>query len=194
MGFSLSWIAVHSDKHDAIFDALAISPTTQEDEFFEAKLSGSPLTDGWFLLAGQGCENYLVQQETLTKLSAIGPTIACSVEEHVMFSSAQYWRLGALEWYVSHDGQKGRYNLEMNGALPNSFEYLKTRTIENQDREGGEEAEVDLLFDLPLLLALDLTGFKHDQECDVLAQPNPVVFLEKGRTALSGKRPWWKLW
>ena len=195
MGFSIAWIAVQTENNDSIFELLDVSPTTEEDEYFESKFSGSALKNGWFLLVGQGCENRLVQKDVLSELSQFGPTVACSVEEHVMYSSAEYWCSGSKKWSAAHDAQQGMYNLETSGALPNLFESLKIRVSKDQDAEGGEKADVDLIFDIPLLLASELTGFKHDEDCESLAQPNPVVFSEKGRTTTTTvKRPWWKLW
>jgi hypothetical protein len=196
VGFSISWIAVKAENHDSIFELLDVNPTDEEDEYFESKFSGSALKNGWFLLVGQGCENRLVNHDVLSELSEFGPTVACSIEEHVMYSSAEYWDSGSKKWSVAHDAQKGMYNLEASGALPNSFENLKTKVSNDQDAEGGQKADVDLIFDIPLLLASELTGFKHDEDCESLAQPHPVVFEEKGIATKTNtaKRPWWKLW
>jgi hypothetical protein len=197
MGFSIAWIAVQTENHDSIFELLDVSPTNEEDEYFESKFSGSALKNGWFLLVGQGCENRLVQKDVLSDLSELGPTVACSIEEHVMYSSVEYWSSGSKKWSASHDAQKGMYNLETSGALPDSFDSFKIKLSKDQDAEGGEKADVDLIFDIPLLLASELTGFKHDEDCESLAQPNPVVFTEKGKTTTATntvKRPWWKLW
>lgn len=196
MGFSISWIAVRAENHDSIFELLGVNPTDEEDEYFESKFSGSALKNGWFLLVGQGCENRLVSQHVLSELSSYGPTVACSIEEHVMYSSVEYWDSGSKKWSVAHDAQKGIYNLEASGALPNSFESLKTKVSKDQEAEGGQNADVDLIFDIPLLLASELTGFKHDEDCESLAQPHPVVFKEKGIATKTNtaRRPWWKLW
>ncbi len=194
MGFSISWIAVQTEDHDSIFELLGVIPTTEEDEYFESQFAGSSLKNGWFLLVGQGCDNRLVQKNVLCELSKFGPTIACSIEEHVMYSSVEYLSSGSSEWSVVHDAQVGMYNLEDSGTLPESFEPLKNRIKSDQDAEGGEKADVDLIFEIPLLLALELTGFKHDEICESLAQPSPVVFLEKGQTKSTVKGPWWKLW
>jgi hypothetical protein len=34
-----------------------------------------------------------------------------------------------------------------------------------QKQEGGDEANVDYIFEIPLLVAKSITGFKHDQVC-----------------------------
>lgn len=193
MGFSISWIAVQTDKHDAIFELLEVTPTTEEDEYFESQFSGSALHNGWFLLVGQDCDNRLVQKDILRELSKFGPSVACSVEEHVMYSSAEYWVSGVKQWFASHDAQKGMYNLETTGVLPESFENIKTTAFKDQAVEGGEQANVDLIFDIPLLLAAELVGFKHDEDCKSFAQSCPMVFHDKGIVAFD-KKPWWKLW
>ncbi|MCG8670509.1 MAG: hypothetical protein MI867_13915 [Pseudomonadales bacterium] len=195
MGFSISWIAVQTENHDAIFDLLDVSPTTEEDKYFESQLSGCALKNGWFLLVGQDCDNRLVQKDILSDLSEFGPTLACSIEEHVMYSSAEYWESCSKKWSVSHDAQKGMYNIETTGMLPESFKNVKASAFKEQDAEGGQKADVDVIFDIPLLLVSELTGFKHDEDCESLAQQSPVVFTENGipKTG-SVKKPWWKLW
>lgn len=191
MGFSISWVAIQSDDHSSVFEMLGVEPTGEEDEFFESKFSGAALKNGWFLLVGQRCQNRLVREDVLRQLSGLGAVIACSIEEHVMFSSAEMWNSGAQIWAVSHDAEEGMFNLEASGLLPASFEGLQSRIYDAQGAEGGDSADVDLIFDVPLLLAAETTGFKHDEDCDCFAQKSPVVFLDRLHP---GKRPWWKCW
>lgn len=195
MGFSISWIAVKTDEYNSLFELLGLTQTEEEDEYFESQFTGSALQNGWFLLVGQGCGNRLVNNDTLKELSEFGPTIGCSIEEHVMYSSVEKWEYGVEKWSITHYAQKGIYNLEASDALPDSFVPMQNKVRSEQDVEGGEKADVDLIFDIPLLMASELTGFKHDEDCNSLAQPMPVIFLDQlKKPQVEVKRPWWKLW
>lgn len=57
---------------------------------------------------------------------------------------------------------------------------------------GGQAAGEDLVFEVPLLLARELVGFKHDEAPTDPFESEPRVFEVIGETALG--RPWWKLW
>jgi hypothetical protein len=91
---------------------------------------------------------------------------------------------------VSHDAQEGIFNLVATGDLPNSFDQLRRSKFREQESAGGQAANVDFVFEIPLLLAKELTGFKHDEDTTCLAQPTPVVFIDEARST----KPWWKLW
>jgi hypothetical protein len=67
MGVSMSWIAVQTGRHQALFDLANLSPTDNTDKYFKSPFSGSALKNGWYLLAGQRCDNRLVQTALLTR-------------------------------------------------------------------------------------------------------------------------------
>jgi hypothetical protein len=190
VGYSIAWIAAQTVDQLSLFGQAQVRPTDEPDEYFESPISGSALDGGWFLLVGQGCDHRLIDPSLLAALSARWPCVACSVEEHVMFSSAAFWRAGSQVWSALHDAQKGIYDLVASGQLPSSFAELRQSKFQQQEREGGQAANVDLIFDVPLLLAKELTGFKHDETPTSLAQPTPVAFIDETASA----RPWWKPW
>ncbi len=80
-----------------------------------------------------------------------------------MYASAALWRAGACHWRVKHDAQEGIYHLEAEGQLPPDYEGIRRDCLAEQDAEGGDEAEVDIVFEVPLRLARSLCGFKHDE-------------------------------
>jgi len=190
VGYSVAWIAVQTTDHTALFTEAGIRSTNEPDEAFESPIAGAALTNGWYLLVGQGCNHRLIGRALLSSLSARWPCVACSVEEHVMVSSASLWNAGHEVWSVSHDAQRGRFDLTAAGNLPAAFDELRRRTIREQEAEGGEKAGVDVIFEIPLLLAKEITGFKHDEEPTCLAHP-AVAFVDEGSPP---KGPWWKIW
>ncbi|TIL82515.1 MAG: hypothetical protein E5Y89_04795 [Mesorhizobium sp.] len=76
-----------------------------------------------------------------------------------MFSRAELWSAGKNVWRVWHSGDKEVSDLQTTGDLPASFETLRQRAFSQQDKEG----DVDYVFDIPLDLAAELTGFRHDE-------------------------------
>ena len=81
-----------------------------------------------------------------------------------MFSSCTYWNKGRKVWSVRHDGDRGALNIVNSGKLPKNYSSLKNELLEKQKAEGGESAEVDYIFELPLEMAKQVVGFKHDEE------------------------------
>lgn len=192
MGYSISWLAVETTELDQLFGRLQVSETSEPDPVFEASLSGVPLHGGWFLLVAQGIEYRLTDPAVLGEISRKWPCLTCVVEEHAMVSSAALWRGGHVVWSTGHDAEQGMFHLYATGDLPPSFRELRDRTMQEQTRAGGQEAGVDLVFDVPLLLAKELVGFKHDEEPTHPFQSDPKVFQLLGAPAL--RRRWWKLW
>jgi hypothetical protein len=190
VGYSIAWIAVQTPDQASLFERAQVRPTDEVDECFESPVSGTALNGGWFLLVGQGCDHRLIDRALLQSLSVRWPYVACSIEEHVMFSSAAFWHAGTEVWSASHDAQKGIFNLAVSGELPGSFDQLRESKFREQEAQGGPAADVDLIFEVPLLLAKELTGFKHDEAPTCLAQPAPVAFVDQ----VQHRRPWWKPW
>ena len=193
MGYAVAWLAVRTADHEAFFAKSQVRPTGEPGELLSTAIAGAALEGGWYLLVAQGCGHRLIDPGLLTTLSLHWDCVACSIEEHLMFSSASFWRSGEELWSISHDAQEGMSDLTATGDLPASFEATRERIVQEQESEGGASAEVDLIFEIPLLLAREVTGFKHDEEVNCLAQAVPTAFRDDAVTE-SKKRPWWKLW
>jgi len=80
-----------------------------------------------------------------------------------MNSLATEWVDGKQVWSLAHDGSEGGDSLEVEGQLPEIFEELKQEAIAAQAESEREGGCVDFVFDIPLDLAADLTGFRHDE-------------------------------
>jgi hypothetical protein len=189
MGYAISWLAVQTDAPDRLLSRLALSRTGEPDEEYETPVSGGPLKKGWFLVVANDCAHRIVGEQLLADLSNDHDLVACSIEEHVMFSTATLWRSGRKQWSVTHDSSRGIRDLQVSGAPPASLEQHESRCAAQLNAEGGEESEVDYLFDVPLELAKELTGFKHDEVTDCHERP-----LEALKDDRPKPRPWWKLW
>jgi hypothetical protein len=52
--------------------------------------------------------------------------------------------------------------LEIDGDAPASLKPIHWNLVSRQDEAGGEQADVDYIYDAPAELAKALTGFRHD--------------------------------
>jgi hypothetical protein len=68
------------------------------------------------------------------------------------------------------------------GAAPEPLTEIRQRLEAEQQEEGGEDADVDLISDVPLELAKSLCGFKHDDEWP---EGLRLTVLERSRPARS---------
>lgn len=198
MGFAISWLAVKGKTPEALTGELGLTPTGEMTEYGESLFTGRMLPNGWFLLVIDECEHEFVKSNSLGSLSKECEVIASSIEEHVMFCSSELWQDGTQVWRIEHDAQKSIDHVAASGNLPSDYTSIARQHSEEQRRAGGNEADVDYFFEMPLHIAKNIVGFKHDEveledeSFEVFAFtaiPSRRELTEKHR-----KKPWWKLW
>ncbi|MDH5558429.1 MAG: hypothetical protein OEZ03_13855 [Alphaproteobacteria bacterium] len=197
MGFSLAWMAMKDTDADAACAALGMERKGGGQPYPDYEFSGAALPGGWYLAVGDRSGYEFIAHNDHAALSAARDVIVCEVEEHVMSSSAALWRGGACLWKVIHESDNGRCHLEVEGEPPAEFESVRAEYLAKQDAEGGEDADVDYIFEVPLRLAQDIAGFKHDET----PAEGPEPRFEKLALRKGVKRPKdpemeraWKLW
>ncbi len=109
-----------------------------------------------------------------------------------MFSSAEYWAAGEQVWRAEHVGENSPVHLKTSGALPTGFEAMSAKFKDAQAAEGGDEAGVDHYFEIPLVAAREIIGFKHDEEIPGF-EDEAFEILRKGRPSGDSKS-WWRFW
>jgi hypothetical protein len=164
MGQSLSWVAVRGKSEAELERMLGFRSTGTYSHYGEHALVGRRLGEGWYLLVAKGCNDRIIEPKVLAQLSKKGQAIACAIEEHMTFSACALWTGGRRRWSVAHRGDKSVFDLAKSGKVPKQFASLRHALVEKQKSAGGERAEVDHLFELPLQLAKELAGFKHDED------------------------------
>ncbi|MDO8505361.1 MAG: hypothetical protein Q7S48_02190 [bacterium] len=197
MGYSLSWIAVQGHPTDEIKEFFGLKTTGTYGRYGKHALVGRALSDGWYLLIANTCDDKIIRDEILESLSKDCQIVACSIEEHVMFSASALWKKGKKIWSVTHNGEEDSFDIAEHGNIPASYSALKNQAIAEQKAEGDTDMMVDHLFDLPLLLAKQLVGFKHDEPSPKIPQDSYEVFEDGNRSgflhALSTS-PWlWRI-
>jgi len=163
MGFSVAWIAVRGTSKDDILAQLSLADTGRLDEANESPVSGAALPGGGYLLYFNDMAHPATQAASMARLSEGGEALGCQVEEHVMASAAFQYRNGEKVWDVVHLSEEGLYHLAVDGAPPALLETIHAEMKATQDEQGGLEADVDCLFEVPLMLANALCGYRHDE-------------------------------
>jgi hypothetical protein len=185
MGWSLSWAAVKSADAQTVCSILGLRQTGKKEDIAESKVSGTALPTGWYVVVFNRTE---IKDSTLEKLSQAHEVIGCFVEEHVMCSSAAYWKNGQQIWRVFHNGgDDGVEHLQTGGQMPAEFATICQQQLTKQQAEtvSNDELGVDHIFDLPLNLAKALTGFQHDDPASGLAD-QAFEALESGKQSGGG--------
>ena len=196
MGWSCSWIAVRGKPKAALLPELGLRPSGNYQDQPEAEWSGAALSDGWYLVfSARDCEPRQFKPSALAIVSRDCELVASSVEEHVMFCSSAYWNKGSRAWSIVHDAQRGIEHLAVDGSPPASYPSIRDRYLAQQDAEGGSTADVDLVFEIPLVIGVELTAFRHDQTFPK-AEPRPfeALVMDVTTEASTRKKSWWKVW
>jgi hypothetical protein len=196
MGYSLAWLAVRGKSTEIIHQQLGLAGTGSFRDYGDAPVVGRQLPSGWYLIVAKGCEHKLISDGIVQRISSNCSGVACSIEEHVMFASAALWIDGRKAWAIQHrGGDYGPTDLGIEGVPPPLFSELRAHYDARQKAEGGEKAEVDWTFEIPLELAKSLVGFKHDEETPGV-EDGSFEILDVSRDGLlaHASKPWWWFW
>lgn len=185
MGFKISWIAFKDITKEEILRAVGGVDTGNPDEANEAPFSGAQIPNGWFVLFSNDFE--YASAARLGTLSEKSSLVACQLHEGVMVSAAYAYKRGQIQWSLVHDADKGIRHLDVSGVPPDQFEVVRARLSQTQDTNGGDQSEVDYIFDVPLETAEAVCGYKHDKTIFDWGEPQfTVIEMEKGKGWLGG--------
>ena len=165
MGFSIAWIAVQADSADAVCKEIGLRRTGRTADYADFDISGIMLFSGWHLVVFEDMNHPLQGEGALRRASEAFPVLRCLIEEHAMYSSAELWHGGEQIWCIAHDLQAGKRDLVVTGKVPAAFGSIRTHVMARQDDHdrATRGLPVDYVFDAPLLLAREMTGFKHSE-------------------------------
>jgi hypothetical protein len=175
MGFAITWCAVREDHAEEFLHALGLSPTGATEEIPESLISSAKLDTGWRVVwyNEYGCP--FLSSGDLCRLSIDRDVLVCLIEEHVMASSSELWSRGVRRWWISHQGEDGPKGLSIDGEPPSSFPSIREEMEQVQAHEGGDETDVDYIFEIPLKVAQTIVGFRHDDNPTNLTDGHFVV-------------------
>jgi hypothetical protein len=161
----MTWCAVREERSERFLQRLGLAPTGEVKNFGESPIVTAKLNTGWQVVWYNRRAHPFLRPEDLRSLSLGEDVLLCQVEEHVMASSAEMWSDGKRKWWLSHEGEDGPKGLSTDGDLPESFPAIRKAMEQSQLAAGGNEAEVDYIFEIPLKVAQSIVGFKHDEDC-----------------------------
>jgi hypothetical protein len=156
VGDSTSWIAVRGKVPQRIRAELGLRLVPEGDFCPEALLAGE-LESGWYVVEG---DIDFARNDRLRNISLGGEVIACALDTSMMFSCASLWVEGIPAWAVTHDEQRDPFDLSTIGKLPQQFTEIRARMFLKQQAAIAAGKNVDCIFNVPILLAEDLTGFR----------------------------------
>ena len=183
MGFAITWGAVRDEHAERLFRHLGLSPTGETEELPESLIATARLDTGWRVIwyNKYGCP--FLRPQDLKRISADYDVILCLIEEHVMSSSSELWSGGQLKWSLSHKGEDGPRDLSAQGELPECLPRIQKEMEQSQLAAGGDSAEVDYIFEIPLKVVESIVGFKHDEKCRHLLDGHFVVMSQAASKA-----------
>ena len=165
MGYSASWIATRGMPAGEVQRLLGIRALAKGEPLPATTCTAAQLENGWHVVFfSDGCET--VDRCAKALIASAPEAITCFVEEHVMASGAAAWRDGKEVWSVDHESEKGIFHLDIKGMPPEALAGIASSSRAEQEAEGGESADVDLTFDVPVALVESLIGFRHDGDVD----------------------------
>jgi hypothetical protein len=193
MGYAISWLAVRDADAERLIASLGLVATGQTTYFAESLFSGRRIASGWFVLAINMCSHAFVLPETLKRLTDLDEVVACSIEEHAMYSTAELWRRGTEVWRLVHEAELDILHLAESGALPEQFSSIRNEYFASQAAKGGARSDTDYIFEIPLQTAKSVVGFKHDGS-GVGDESFFVFSTEAAPIEGQPEKPRWKFW
>jgi len=187
VGVALSWFAVKAGLEDVALEELGLESYGEPFRDLPDLMGVGTLPDGWLLFVFHR-DLKRAFEEPFVALSRHGPAVACAIEEHVMYQEVRGYENGAETWRITHDPTRASslYHLEVAGEPPANLEPIHRRAVAEQDAEGGEDAGVDFISDVPLDVAKSICGFKHDDEWPACLQ---FTELRRRRAAKASSGP-----
>jgi len=181
MGLSNSWIAVQGLSQADALEELGFEVDEVAGRNFQPRRFGvAELPNGWVVIMANNVDAAF--KDRFAALSRHGPAVACAIEEHIMYSEARGYEAGAEVWRVIHNCEEGVDHLEVRGTPPAVVESIRSAAQKAQEAEGGDDADVDLLFDVPPDIAKSLCEFKLGD-----TEPYDPEFWEIGPTGAAAE-------
>ena len=185
MGYSLSWLAVQGLRRDAVFELLSLTPNGVKCTYPFQGVCAYELPGPWVLIAANRCGHRIIGPEVLQGLSAEALVVACAVEEHVNYASSEAWHKSLRTWKVEHEGEAGSENITVLGNPPSEYANL----LKSVELEDSSIMDGHFHMDIPLLLAKQITGFRHDDDISSIDYDGFETLLQS-----TAPRRWWQIW
>lgn len=196
MGFVISWIACDGKSPELLHEELGCRTSGELGEPFDYPLVGRILPSGWYVMVANRYDHAIVSAPVLSRVSQGCCVIACSIEEHVMYCASSLWRDGEKCWGLEHQGDREDVtDLTVTGNPPEAFRQIRQAYADKQADEPPGRDRVDWFFEIPLELAGNATGFRHDNAIPGIESESFEILELIGSGLLASRtKPWWRLW
>jgi aminoglycoside 6'-N-acetyltransferase I len=158
MGYTISWVALKGGDRKTSCSVFGLRQFGVAEHIHTSDIGGIQMPEGWYLTYFKHKD---IEDSFLEKLSYSGEVVHCFVEEHLMISASSAWKSGRRLWRAAyHAGNDGTHHLEASGDLPAAFERIRATQLAKQNAtENQGRPEEDHVFDVPMELGKELTGF-----------------------------------
>jgi hypothetical protein len=162
VGFRISWIATEASEQ-TVLSALQAEKTGATDCFPDFELCSVAAKPGWTTICSN--DETFFNDDRCMALAREFPLLGVRVNETVMYSDARWFEAGELVWKIWHEGHENPAHLARSGDVPVQAAMIEQakRAEQKQDDEQNPGNGVDLIFEIPLVLAASYCGFKHDE-------------------------------
>ncbi len=161
MSFKASWIAIPAAGYSSVLGRLGLKETKQNDNANETLLSGALVGEDWYVVFSNDIT--FAGDKGASALSNVDRCIACAMDENSIFSSVTEYRKGLKRWSVEHDAQVGNLHLKVEGVPPEAFKPIGEKFLNLQNSQDTLDGSIDYLFEVPIELAANITGYRYDR-------------------------------
>lgn len=163
MGFRCRWLATRGRDREEVLARLSFKVVAElVEEVYDTGLYALEVDD-WLVVIGDGFDHLdKVKRAAAAKLSDGGDVVFLSTDDSAMAFELALFSGGVETWAITYDGSDGVTAPRFAGAVPWGARTLLGKLEKEQAKAGGPKADVDHIYELAPMYAMELVGFRHD--------------------------------
>lgn len=178
MGLRTTWLCVRGRSKVEVLDSMGLVETGDYEGHDLAEAAVTELPGGWVIIHYEGVEK--LKGPKVSERFPQGEVIWGTSSETVMWSGAYGLVDGRQVWSVEHDPDKDLNGVQASGSPPEALRSICARLQGEQALQGNED--VDYVFEAPMILTKELTGYDPTRQFDDLG----FIVAVPGRTSGGG--------
>ena len=189
MGWRLSWVAVSGLGKAEVLARLELEDSGEPVGYGQRRSQAfAELPNGWVLLVRGEADAFKATE--LEALSRGARLISAHCDDTVMFSGASGWSNGVREWAIDHNPERGLSDLNIEGDTPAELAAILAQARADQAEEGGDDADVDFVFDVPQAMSAAICGWRPDMDNEDWGEIEFTRLRRVGEPDPPAKRSW----
>ena len=161
MGFNIGWIGVRATEQSEILRTLDMKDTYVHDEANEVPISWAHIPTDWTIVFfNTPDERFERAYEVLAQTSDV---VACVALETTMDCHVLRACRGKVLWSLLYQAEQKHLGVQVGGTPPSSFQEIQQSLGEAQAVSDASGDDVDHLFEIPLQVAEQETGYAYDR-------------------------------